>query len=221
MNALVKSAVILFFGTLFFSLATPLDSSANTTINYSGLIQWSGGPLDSLFTAGTPIFGSLVFDGSTTDSNPADTNEGRYNNALISLTSNIPGVGSWSATQGSLSVFNDLSSPAITPDQFFANSYMGNAVGTSLNGQPINSLGIGFFPYPSNNMLSGDGLPGSSLNWDYGNIYFGFVPQTGASPEYTTVGFARQEYAVPEPTSLLLIGTGLLGLTGLKRRRKS
>jgi len=154
-----RTAVLILGLFLGFSILIPADAKADTIINFSGNIAWKAGPFENVFSIGTPIVGNLVFDETKPDSNIDDSKEGRYYDALKSLTATISGVGSWSATKGNLSFFNNID----TSDQFQADSSGSSALGTAINGQTINSLGVLFFGNSPYTMLTSDSLPDSNL----------------------------------------------------------
>lgn len=67
------------------------------------------------------------------------------------------------------------------------------------------------------------------INADYGADFFGFsltqvrylqLEISGAGPEWTSMGeFAASVQPVPEPSSILLLGSGLFGVAGALRRK--
>ena len=183
------------------------------TIDFSGSVFSVIDSLASLFAGADRVVGSLTFENSIPDTVPSP-DEGRYPGSLISLSASIPGLGmSWSTSAGETAVF-PTSPPSSFVDQFFGHGDDFDATGTSVGGFTISSISVGFF---GTAMLTDDSLPGSSLNWEDGNLFLSFVDTGGVFAGNATVGFTND---APAPGTVSLMLAALFGSDLAKRIRR-
>lgn len=152
-------------------------------------------------------------------------------------TSTITGIGydlppTGNASASGLNGFTGLQAPSLSSDFDFSDGALGN-VPANLNSVVLD---FGFTTGPSGNFAGGfvaDGLaPGESATFTVtGAAFTGFTESqicnaifvrfqaVGVPPNNDGSDVGVPGGQIPEPTSMLLLGTGLLGLMGVVRRK--
>jgi len=182
-------------------------------VSFDGSLSSVPAELASAFTVGQSALGSFVIDSSTPDSDP-DLNRGLY----IGPTNFDFLFGSYAATAaggtGGDSVV--VRNPS-TFDSYGANAV--NPVGADVDGYFLVNLGL-YLEDPSATVFGTDGLPTSLnlANFDTAVATLTFQHQT--LPSRNVAATVSSLQVVPEPGTLLLLGSGLAGLAGLRRKFK-
>lgn len=121
-------------------------------------------------------------------------------------------------------------SGTLTTDPLSGGSYLITGLSGTQNGQTMTLLDPGAFQgndnllYPSAPLLDEDGFSFVAAGIDY-NVFFNSILSSGPAGYYvstapgvlgTAISFSVA--STPEPSSVLLLGFGLLGLIGLRKR---
>ena len=207
------------FGLAGRSLATPV------TYSFSGNIVGTAGL--SAFNLGDTISGTFTYDPAATDTVPGDPNVGIYNQPY-SLNMSV-NSGAYLATAGQHEsiVLNDSTTKSFgkTVDSFDAFSSKlrgGTPSGAMVDGLELIDMGLIFLDY-THTLYTDDSLPTSLSLASFDSLQFrlGFGPSApGSLPTNVVIGTISTLQTVPEPSTLLLLGSGLAGLGFVRRRFK-
>lgn len=221
---------------LVFSMAAVVNA-ALLTWQLTGEVMVVGDELQYMFSIGDNVEYTFTFDTLTPDSNP-DPTRGSYVNAISAAQIT---VGSYSALieNYGINVNNDvgvnsedsISFHLLSDDTIFTgDSIMGSDGRTyRFDSEPLN----GGFRTSSGNMFGSDSLPTSvdAINQrnDYEVFYVSWLRGTSiiypvgvrvTNLHLTDITPPPPPDPVPEPATMLLLGTGLVGLAGLRRKSK-
>ncbi len=191
-------ATLIFLGLAGTSQAglifTVAESGGGVTISYNGSLELVGNGAAFNNPAASIIDGTRI---TVNPNQPANFNARLFTGSFTGPTSFFPGLGepdvnATSVTGGSTLVALSLGSGSIYTPTGFAGGTFSASGSMFFNGSSFASLGL---------------TPGSQLfNWT----------QTGQSFNSTNVITVT---AVPEPTSMLMVGSAVLGLCTLRRRK--
>ena len=203
------------------AIAVPV-AAAPITFNFTGTVHqdFSGNPLGGTFADLQSVSGSFTLDPGVPDLN-GDPEQAEYQGSLLSIGMTI-GSYSASATNGGVDVQNwDGVSDGLgiyaAVDGGIYTGYS-DVTGDPVAGLTLGILALNFIDF-SWLALSSDAFP-TSIDLGSWPENFGYLGFQDGETEYS-VAFALDSLeAVPEPGSLALVATGILGLAAAGRRRR-
>lgn len=209
--------------------------AAPITFRFQGVVSGvtdPGGLLDGSVVKGTPVAGRYVFEPNVPDLYPESPVWATYDLPFDNLLSFV--IGNYSVTSGyKIDVVNDYANP--NPSDAYVISWTSSPVrqdpmitnGSDIFvGGQVNLLGMRFDD-PTGAVFASDQLPLVPPDLTRMSSWFSLafdddsgVPQTVISIDLQDLSLDPAPAPVPEPGSLLLLGTGVVGLVGFARRRR-
>lgn len=192
-------------------LVTVSAQAAPITVAFSGIVNIAGTALSPSIVVGSPITGSYTFDSNATNTSATPANTGDY--AVTSFTATVGGF-TFSTVSPTLDLFVEVN----TGEYSVSGSGIGGTVnGHSLdvfglstnNGQVITTTALPLTPPPA--------LPPATYVLE---LSFGLPPAQGVVDGIISSIAVVSNTAIPEPGSLILLGTAIAGLAGRRSTRR-
>ena len=210
---------------LIFSTGT-LAGAASITWKIEGQVNNVDVNLTSQFSIGDELTAFLTFDTETPDTEPWISYRGNYDNAASMVVS--MGGYTASADQMYITVLNDFDPDG--RDQFVTSStHESNAIGADVGSYHFGGFNMSLRDNDGNMFSSIDlpEVPPLSSLVDAEFLYLNFYKPIATNINLgESVSVANLDFRVvpptpvPEPSTMLLFGSSLLGLTGLRRMFK-
>lgn len=211
-------------GLILIVLATCSAQAATFSYSASGILSNSGGLGPPPFPDGTPISIQFSIDSATPDSNPAETNVGRFDGLTGTFTLGGQAYSIASYGYRYVEVTNNSSYYFGAGDwlRFFISTDDFSSLDTPVyNGARIHRLSL-LLKANSTGLFDSDALA-NSIGQDLGTLSGGFNLQAGnlvyVNSDASGPASAFSSSVVPLPAAAWLFGGAIAGLGLLKRRQ--
>lgn len=203
---------------------TMASQATATTVTFSGVTSMAMGGL----AAGTPFTGALTYDPmaqSTGDTPYYNGTRTLYPSGFSQLAVTIGGQTVTEGAPGTIALFNNVQPPNSIPvgDSLYTfdplNGHGPNPSSGSFAGLTPNYIYLGFVDN-AGKAFSNAQLPMSLAELPFNEAFLGVNFGPMGAGNTTAISFISLSSAVPEPSVVLYTSIGLLGLTGLARRRR-